>query len=219
MNRPAHPARLRVMTANIEYHDRAPQLATALQGKSVDVAFIQQANPAIQFLHGIRGMHLHRVGDTAEAHDLAMLVRNGHRITRQVPIQVPGSEWTGPIHGLHHGDKVFHAALIDDLVWVVNVHIPTQRPESNHAARERCFDRLAEFAENHPQRPILMGGDWNTPASALAPFAERIGAEVTGTGIDVFLGRGVRHVGRGTTSVPRPSDTHGWVIADFEIGD
>ena len=218
MTRPAHSCRIDVITANIEYHDPVPELREALEQDKPDLAFIQQANPAVPWLHTLPGYNLRRVGDTAEAHDLAMLVRKGHRVTRQTPIAVPGSGWTGPIHGLEHGPKIFHGALVNDLFWAVNVHIPTRTPASNAEARRRCFDRLAEFAEHHPHRPLLMGGDWNTGKADLRPFAERIGARVAGEGIDLYVFRDMGLVGK-PAGVPRPRDTHGWVRATFEIGD
>jgi hypothetical protein len=204
------------MTANIEYIHAPELLAAALEENAVDIAFIQQANPVVRYLGDIDGYHLHRVGITTEAHDLAMLVHRGHKVTEQKAIRVPGSRWTGPIHGNRHGRKVFHAALIDDLFWAVNIHLPTQRPTTNANARYASFDRLAQFADHRAGRPIVMGGDWNTSVHGLEPFASRIDGHVAGSGIDNFVYRGAHHFDT-NDRIPRPGGTHGWVIADFAV--
>lgn len=77
----------------------------------------------------------------------------------------------------------------------VSVHLPPAGDRSREIAQATSLRTLARRARYWNRRgiPWLMPGDWNLTRRELAPWAARLGAAVTGHGIDLVVSsRGVR---------------------------
>ena len=85
-----------------------------------------------------------------------------------------------------HPRRAACKAIIDGWLDAVAIHMPPD-PETSHLralAYATGIRRLTRYANDRLARPLLMGGDWNTPGRKDGPdtprrLAAQIGAEVT----------------------------------------
>ena len=85
-----------------------------------------------------------------------------------------------------HPRRATCKAILDGWLDAVAVHMPPD-PEHSHLraiAYATGIRRLASYADDRPARPLLIGGDWNTPGRKDGPdtprrLAARISAQVT----------------------------------------
>ena len=206
--RPTHSRDLSLFVANVEYHDDTDAV---LRTHKPDLALLQQANR----VGSKKGYRTKRFRFSAEAKDIKTLV------AKDIPVEARKAltmklPWIGPKAGRRHGGRVY-TALDLGFCWVVNVHFPTGGPHGPNAnAWAESAERLAQFFNRHPNKPVLAAGDWNATHAELAPLVKRIDGRITTGGkVDHVLYRGARHIS--TEDIAQPHYAHGWFISTYRI--
>lgn len=225
MIRPQHHLIVTFLPANVEFRDNPHELAQAIREFDVDVVGLNQATRAGRFLAAFRPSY-RRVGlrFSYEARGIKALVSRRFKVLERKPIRM-SKEWTGPKAGKHHEPRVYLALLLRDRVtgiefWVLVVHWPTA---NNRDAQAESARAIRKFVELHPNRPVVVLGDFNVEEHELEQVAASIDGrraaddpDVASVGkVDHVLYRDADHVR--TRDIKQPSYAHGWGVVTLKI--
>jgi exonuclease III len=176
------PSTLKGATYNVE-RDRNPQQVQKFLGDFVkkhklDFVQVQEINGYHKALEKIPGYHLVTFPKSKDHGESGILVKDDLLAKQATSIQGEGGGWT-TVRGGHAPPRAATAVQLAGWLKVVSVHQPPSvdwngkgqpvGPENRVNTYKSLSEKLLAFAqrqlEKHPDQALLIGGDWNEPAS------------------------------------------------------
>ncbi|MGE6761425.1 endonuclease/exonuclease/phosphatase family protein [Corallococcus interemptor] len=176
------PSKLKGATYNVE-RDRNPKDVQAWLGKfakhnDLDFVQLQEINGYHKALEKIPGYHLVTFPGAKDHGETGILVKDSLLEKQAMSIQGEGGGWT-TVRGGHAPPRAATAVKLAGWLQVVSAHQPPSvdwnakgqpiGPKNRVSTYKSLSEKLLAFAkrkiENHPDQGLLIGGDWNEPAS------------------------------------------------------
>lgn len=194
-------------------------LTKTVREKNLDFVQLQEINGYHQALRSIPGYKLITFPGARDRGESGILVRNGISVEGEKSIQSTEG-WKSP-DGEIRRPRAATSVLLGGWLRVVSVHAPPaidfangqikgpeQRKKAYASLMEKVLGHAKQVGSKHPDQALLIGGDWNEPASSSGKWSPNWLASQAGMtkhtagGIDWEMARGcevtkVRHGERG----------------------
>ncbi|MFP2895616.1 peptidoglycan-binding domain-containing protein [Corallococcus sp. 4LFB] len=175
------PSKLKGATYNVE-RDRDPKDVQKFLGKfaknnDLDFVQLQEINGYHKALEKIPGYHLVTFPGAKDHGETGILVKDSLLQKQAMSIQGEGGGWT-TVRGGHAPPRAATAVKLAGWLQVVSAHQPPSvdwkdghpvGPKNRVSTYKSLSEKLLGFAkrkiENNPDQGVLIGGDWNEPAS------------------------------------------------------
>ncbi|KFE71933.1 peptidoglycan-binding domain-containing protein [Hyalangium minutum] len=175
------PSTLKGATYNVE-RDRNPQqvqkwLGDFAKKNKLDFVQVQEINGYHKALEKIPGYHLVTFPKAKDHGESGILVKDSLLAKHAASIQGEGGGWT-TVRGGHAPPRAAVAVQLAGWLKVVSAHQPPSvdwknghpvGPENRVKTYASLSEKLLAFAKrqikNNPDQALLIGGDWNEPAS------------------------------------------------------
>lgn len=176
------PSKLKGATYNVE-RDRNPKdvqewLGRFARHNDLDFVQLQEINGYHKALEKIPGYHLVTFPGAKDHGETGILVKDSLLEKQAMSIQGEGGGWT-TVRGGHAPPRAATAVKLAGWLQVVSAHQPPSvdwnsqgqpiGPKNRVSTYKSLSEKLLAFAkrkiENHPDQGLLIGGDWNEPAS------------------------------------------------------
>jgi hypothetical protein len=175
------PSRLKGATYNVE-RDRNPKqvqqwLGRFAKSNNLDFVQVQEINGYHEALEKIPGYHLVTFPKSKDHGESGILVKDDLLAKHAASIQGEGGGWT-TVRGGHAPPRAATAVQLAGWLEVVSAHQPPSvdwknghpiGPENRVKTYESLSEKLLAFAKqqlkSNPGQALLIGGDWNEPAS------------------------------------------------------
>ncbi|RKH52273.1 endonuclease/exonuclease/phosphatase family protein [Corallococcus llansteffanensis] len=177
----ATPSKLKGATYNVE-RDRDPKDVQQWLGKyakhnDLDFVQLQEINGYHKALEKIPGYHLVTFPGAKDKGETGILVKDSLMEKQALSIQGEGGGWN-TINGGHAPPRAATAVQLAGWLKVVSAHQPPSvdwkdgkpvGPPNRVSTYKSLSEKLLAFAkrqlEKNPDQALLIGGDWNEPAS------------------------------------------------------
>jgi hypothetical protein len=175
------PSTLKGATYNVE-RDRNPKqvqqwLGDFAKSHNLDFVQVQEINGYHKALEKIPGYHLVTFPKSKDHGESGILVKDNLLAKHAASIQGEGGGWT-TVRGGHAPPRAATAVQLAGWLKVVSAHQPPSvdwknghpvGPENRVKTYASLSEKLLAFAKrqlkNNPDQALLIGGDWNEPAS------------------------------------------------------
>ncbi|WP_170115663.1 peptidoglycan-binding domain-containing protein [Melittangium boletus] len=175
------PSTLKGATYNVE-RDRKPKevrewLGDFAKRQKLDFVQVQEINDYHKALENIPGYHLVTFPKSKDGGESGILVKDDLLAKNATYIQGEGGGWT-TVRGGHAPPRAAPAVQLAGWLKVVSVHQPPSvdwkngkpvGPENRVKTYASLSEKLLAFAKQqlkrNPDQALLIGGDWNEPAS------------------------------------------------------
>lgn len=175
------PSTLKGATYNVE-RDRDPKqvqkfLGDFVKKNKLDFVQLQEINGYHKALEKIPGYHLVTFPGSKDHGESGILVKDDLLARHATSIQGEGGGWT-TVRGGHAPPRAATAVQLAGWLKVVSAHQPPSvdwkngnpvGPEHRVSTYKSLSEKLLGFAQrqlkNNPEQALLIGGDWNEPAS------------------------------------------------------
>ncbi|MBN9685617.1 MULTISPECIES: peptidoglycan-binding domain-containing protein [unclassified Corallococcus] len=175
------PSQLRGATYNVE-RDRNPQdvkkwLGDFAKKNKLDFVQLQEINGYHKALENIPGYHLVTFPGAKDHGETGILVKDSLLQGQKTSIQGEGGGWT-TVRGGHAPPRAATAVKLAGWLQVVSAHQPPSvdwkggepvGPKNRVSTYKSLSEKLLGFAQRkiakNPDEGLLIGGDWNEPAS------------------------------------------------------
>lgn len=175
------PSKLNGATYNVE-RDRNPQQVQKFLGdfakkNKLDFIQVQEINGYHKALENIPGYHLVTFPKAKDHGESGILVKDSLMAKNASLIQGEGGGWT-TVRGGHAPPRAAVAVQLAGWLKVVSAHQPPSvdwknghpvGPKNRVSTYASLSEKLLGFAKrqlkNNPDQALLIGGDWNEPAS------------------------------------------------------
>ena len=175
------PSTLKGATYNVE-RDRSPKqvqqwLGRFAKSQKLDFVQVQEINGYHEALEKIPGYHLVTFPKSKDHGESGILVKDDLLAKHAKSIQGEGGGWT-TVRGGHAPPRAATAVQLAGWLEVVSAHQPPSvdwknghpvGPENRVKTYESLSEKLLAFAKqqlkSNPDQALLIGGDWNEPAS------------------------------------------------------
>ncbi|MBN8232739.1 endonuclease/exonuclease/phosphatase family protein [Corallococcus macrosporus] len=184
----ATPSKLKGATYNVE-RDRNPKDVQQWLGKfaksnDLDFVQLQEINGYHKALEKIPGYHLVTFPGAKDHGETGILVKDGLMEKQALSIQGEGGGWD-TVRGGHAPPRAATAVQLAGWLKVVSAHQPPSvdwnskgqmiGPPKRVSTYKSLSEKLLAFAkrqlERNPDQALLIGGDWNEPASTKGKFS------------------------------------------------
>ncbi|CAM4164234.1 peptidoglycan-binding domain-containing protein [Corallococcus exiguus] len=175
------PSQLKGATYNVE-RDRNPQdvkkwLGDFAKKNKLDFVQLQEINGYHKALENIPGYHLVTFPGAKDHGETGILVKDSLLQGQKTSIQGEGGGWT-TVRGGHAPPRAATAVKLAGWLQVVSAHQPPSvdwkggepvGPKNRVSTYKSLSEKLLGFAQRkiakNPDEGLLIGGDWNEPAS------------------------------------------------------
>lgn len=119
--------------------------------------------------------------DPGNPDDGSCLLFVGGKVVKERIVEVGGPGWTGPKHGIAHEPRIFVGATVEsrgqrfDVLCIHRSYggVGSRNEQAWIAEHNAIIEWVEQRLERHPDRPIVILGDWNQSLSEHGPYSVR----------------------------------------------